>query len=81
MNEKGNVRDRVIQVVAGQLGVEDTKTITLQNTLTDLGGDSLNSVEIVMSLEEEFKIDIPEEDADKLKSVGDVVKYIKDKMS
>ena len=81
MNEKGNVRDRVIQVVAGQLGVEDTKTITLQNTLTDLGGDSLNSVEIVMSLEEEFKIDIPDEDADKLKSVGDVVKYIKDKMS
>ena len=61
------------------VGVEDLETIKPETTfIDDLGADSLDIVELIMALEEEFDMEIPEEEAEKITSVGDVVKYIED---
>lgn len=73
-----NVYERVKNVIVEQLGIEDTDTITMETTfIDDLGADSLDVVELIMALEEEFDIEIPETEAEKIVSVGDVVEYIK----
>ncbi len=70
--------DRVKEVISEQLGIEDTSTITMETTfLDDLGADSLDVVELIMALEEEFDMEIPEAEAEKITTVGDVVEYIK----
>jgi acyl carrier protein len=56
----------------------DTAEITKESTFADLGADSLDIVELIMALEEEFGVEIPDEDAEKIKTVGDAVKYIED---
>ena len=69
--------DRVKEIIAKELEVE-TKQLTVEaKFIEDLGADSLDIVELVMALEEEFGIDIPDEDADKLKTVGDAMNYLK----
>lgn len=70
--------DKVKSIVAEQLGV-DTADITLETSFDDLNADSLDVVELIMALEEEFDIEIPDEDAEKIKTVGDAVDYIKEK--
>lgn len=71
------ILDRVKEVISEQLGVEDVENITLETTfIDDLGADSLDIVELIMALEEEFDMEIPEAEAEKIKSVGDVVDYI-----
>ncbi len=71
------VFEKVQEKVAEQLGVE-TDEITLESSfIDDLGADSLDIVELLMALEEEFDIEIPDEEAEKLTTVGDVVDYIK----
>lgn len=73
-----NVYERVKNVIVEQLGIEDIDTITMETTfIDDLGADSLDVVELIMALEEEFDIEIPETEAEKIVSVGDVVEYIK----
>lgn len=70
--------ERVKEVIAEQLGIEDVETITMETTfIDDLGADSLDIVELIMALEEEFDMEIPEAEAEKITSVGDVVDYIK----
>lgn len=70
--------ERVKEVIAEQLGIEDIETITMETTfIDDLGADSLDIVELIMALEEEFDMEIPEAEAEKITSVGDVVEYIK----
>ena len=70
--------DRVKEVIGEQLGIEDVDTITMETTfIDDLGADSLDIVELIMALEEEFDMEIPESEAEKITSVGDVVEYIK----
>lgn len=70
------VFDRVKKIIADQLGL-DENTITMDSLFTDdLGADSLDVVELIMALEEEFDIEIPDEDAEKATKVGDVVEYI-----
>lgn len=70
--------ERVKDVIAEQLGIEDVETITMETTfIDDLGADSLDIVELIMALEEEFDMEIPEAEAEKITSVGDVVEYIK----
>ena len=70
--------ERVKEVIGEQLGIEDLDTITMETTfIDDLGADSLDIVELIMALEEEFDLEIPEEEAEKITSVGDVVEYIK----
>lgn len=73
-----DILDRVKQVISEQLGIEEVSNITTETTfIDDLGADSLDIVELIMALEEEFDMEIPEDEAEKIKSVGDVVDYIK----
>ena len=70
--------ERVKEVIGEQLGIEDLDTITMETTfIDDLGADSLDIVELIMALEEEFDMEIPESEAEKITSVGDAVEYIK----
>jgi acyl carrier protein len=71
-----SVLDRVRERVAHQLGVEAEKIMKESSFVEDLGADSLDVVELVMALEEEFEIEIPDEQAEKIVTVGDAVKYI-----
>jgi acyl carrier protein len=69
--------DKVKEIIAKELEV-DVKQLTAEaKFIEDLGADSLDIVELVMALEEEFGIDIPDEDADKMKTVGDAMNYLK----
>ncbi len=69
--------DRVKEIIAKELEVEAKQLTPDAKFIEDLGADSLDIVELVMALEEEFGIDIPDEDADKLKTVGDAMNYLK----
>ena len=68
--------DKVREIVVNQLGVSPDKATDNAKFVEDLGADSLDQVELVMALEEEFGADIPDEDAEKLTTVGDAIKYI-----
>ncbi|MCF3588511.1 acyl carrier protein [Planktothrix agardhii 1029] len=72
--------DRVKKIVEEQLDVEDIKIVPSASFTEDLGADSLDIVELVMALEEEFEIEIPDEAAEKILTVQEVVDYIKDKV-
>lgn len=71
--------DKVKGIVKEQLDVEEDKITPTANFIEDLGADSLDTVELVMALEEEFGVEIPDEDAENIKTVEDVVKYIESK--
>jgi acyl carrier protein len=71
--------DRVKKIVAEQLQVDPDQIINEASFMEDLGADSLDVVELVMALEEEFDLEIPDEDAEKIATVGDAVSYIDDK--
>ena len=70
------VADRVKKIIVDQLGVEEDLVTPEASFVDDLGADSLDTVELVMALEEEFGIEIPDEDAEKIRSVQDAVDYI-----
>jgi len=71
--------DRIKAIIAEQLGVKQEEVSDQAKFIEDLGADSLDTVELVMALEEEFGIEIPDEDAEKMISVGDAVRYIEEK--
>jgi acyl carrier protein len=73
------VDERVKKIIAEQLGVEEDEVTTEASFVEDLGADSLDTVELVMALEEEFGIEIPDEDAEKILTVGKALDYIKEK--
>jgi acyl carrier protein len=77
MAEK-TIEQRVKDIIVEQLGVNPDQVTPDAKFLEDLGADSLDTVELVMALEEEFGSEIPDEQAEKLQSVGDVIKYIED---
>jgi acyl carrier protein len=70
--------DKVRQIVADQLGVDVDEVTPEASFVDDLGADSLDTVELVMALEEEFGLEIPDEDAEKILTVGDAIKYIEE---
>ena len=70
--------EKVKSIIVEQLGVTDTSVTTEASFIDDLGADSLDIVELIMALEEEFDTEIPDSDAEKVVTVGDVVDYIKD---
>ncbi|MGL4501926.1 MAG: acyl carrier protein [Planktothrix sp.] len=72
----GNIAERVKKIIAEQLDVEEDKITPEANFLEDLGADSLDTVELVMALEEEFDTEIPDEDAENIKTVQDAINYI-----
>jgi acyl carrier protein len=71
-----SVEERVIDIVAEQLGVEKDKITRNTSFVNDLGADSLDQVELVMELEEEFDIDIPDDAAEKIQTVGQAIDFI-----
>ncbi len=74
-----SVEDKVKDIIVEQLGVDKSKVTPEASFIGDLGADSLDTVELVMALEEKFKMEIPDEDAEKIKTVGDAISYIKSK--
>lgn len=74
-----SIADRVKQIIVEQLGVDENQVDPSASFVDDLGADSLDIVELVMAFEEAFDLDIPDEDAEKIKTVGDAIKYIEDK--
>ena len=72
------IDQRVKDIIVEQLGVKPDQVTPEAKFIEDLGADSLDTVELVMALEEEFGIEVPDEQAEKLQSVGDVIKYVED---
>ena len=70
--------DKVKEIIIEQLGVTESAITTDASFIDDLGADSLDIVELIMALEEEFDLEIPDSDAEKVVTVGDVVEYIKE---
>jgi acyl carrier protein len=80
MAADGKVEERVKKIIAENLGVEEDEIVPEARFVDDLGADSLDTVELVMAFEEEFGIEIPDEDAEKILTVGKAIEYIKDKI-
>jgi acyl carrier protein len=77
MSDK-TIDQRVKDIIVEQLGVKDDQVTTEAKFIEDLGADSLDIVELIMALEEEFGHEIPDEEAEKLLTVGDVTRYVED---
>ena len=72
------IDQRVKEIIVEQLGVKPDQVTPEAKFIEDLGADSLDTVELVLALEEEFEIEVPDEQAEKLQSVGDVIKYVEE---
>lgn len=72
------IEEKVKQIVAEQLGVDEGQVTETASFMDDLGADSLDTVELVMALEEEFDIEISDEDAEKIQTVKDAISYVKE---
>ncbi len=76
-----DIEAKVKQIVMDKLGVEESQIVPSANFIEDLRADSLDTVELVMAFEEEFSINIPDEDQDKLRTVGQAIDYLKEKLA
>jgi len=74
-----DLEERVTELIVEQLGVSREEAVPKASFIDDLGADSLDIVELVMSIEEEFDLEIPDEDAEKIQTIGDAVSYLKDR--
>jgi acyl carrier protein len=74
--EREAIETRVKEIIGEHLGVERDEILPESRFIEDLGADSLDIVELVMALEEEYEVEVPDEDAEKLRTVGDVIGYI-----
>jgi acyl carrier protein len=79
MADIGKIEERVKDIIVEELGVEREKLTAEASFMEDLGADSLDTVELVMAFEKEFDIDIPDEDAEKMRTVGDALTYLHEK--
>jgi acyl carrier protein len=75
-----DIEEKVKDIIVEELGVEREKLTETASFMEDLGADSLDTVELVMAFEKEFDIDIPDEEAEKLRTVGDALAYLHDKI-
>ena len=73
------VEEKIMTIIAEQLGVKPEEVTPQASFIDDLGADSLDTVELIMALEEEFSVEIPDEDAEKMTTVGDAIRYIEAK--
>lgn len=74
------LEERVKKIIVDQLGVDEKEVTPEASFIDDLGADSLDTVELVMAFEEEFGIEIPDSEAEKMAAVGDALKYLKEKL-
>ncbi|KPK81608.1 MAG: acyl carrier protein [Gemmatimonas sp. SM23_52] len=74
-----DIESRIRDIIVNELGVEPSKVTREASFVEDLGADSLDTVELVMAFEEEFGIEIPDEDAEKMETVGDAIRYLEGK--
>lgn len=74
-----SIKQEVIDIIVEQLGVDPSEVTLQKSFVEDLNADSLDQTELIMSIEEKYGLEIPEEVADKLKTVGDVVAYVEEK--
>lgn len=70
------IQDKVVEIVCKQLGVDKAKVTATTSFVNDLGADSLDTVELIMEMEDAFGVSIPDEDAEKIQTIGDAVKYV-----
>jgi acyl carrier protein len=75
-----SLEERVTDLIVEQLGVSRDEVVAKASFVDDLGADSLDIVELVMSLEESFDIEIPDEDAEKIQTIGDATSYLKERL-
>lgn len=75
------LKDKVKDIIVEQLGVDAAEVTESASFIDDLGADSLDTVELVMAFEEEFDIEIPDEDAEKMNTVGDAMQYLETKIA
>ncbi|MCF6095812.1 acyl carrier protein [Thermovorax subterraneus] len=75
------VLEKIKRIIADQLGIDEDEVVPEASFIDDLGADSLDIVELIMAFEEEFDLEIPDEDAEKIKTVQDAVDYIKNRIS
>jgi len=74
------VFEKVLKIIGEQLGLDDMSAVTAETSLmNDLEADSLDAVEIIMAIEDEFGVEIPDDEAEKFKNIGDIVKYVEAK--
>jgi acyl carrier protein len=78
--EKMDIEVKVKEIIVEQLGVDEAQVNPEASFIDDLGADSLDTVELVMAFEEKFDIEIPDEDAEKMRTVGDAIEYLKTKL-
>ena len=76
-----DIEAKVKEIIVEQLGVDEAQVTAEASFIDDLGADSLDTVELVMAFEEKFDIEIPDEDAEKMRSVGEAVEYLTSKLS
>ena len=75
-----NLEERVAELVVEQLGVSREEAVAEAAFIDDLGADSLDIVELVMAMEEAFDVEIPDEDAEKIQTIGDAIAYLKERL-
>ena len=73
-----DISSRVKAIIVDKLGVDENEVVADANFTNDLGADSLDTVELIMEFEKEFNVSIPDEDAEKIGTVGDAISYLKD---
>lgn len=73
-----DIRAKVVSIIVDKLGVEESEVTNEASFTNDLGADSLDTVELIMEFEKEFNLSIPDEEAEKIETVGDAIKYIED---
>ena len=73
-----NLENRIKEIIIDKLGIEESEITDSASFTNDLGADSLDTVELIMEFEKEFNVSIPDEDAEKIATVGDAISYLKD---
>jgi acyl carrier protein len=74
------LEERVTEIIVDQLGISPEEVVPEASFIDDLGADSLDIVELVMAMEEEFNVEIPDEDAERIQTIGDAIAYLREKL-